>query len=151
MSQSLLETIREDHTNCLRNKNIVLRSLLGTVISDCEALSKSGKIAHALSDDEVVVVIQKTRKSMMQTIEIIATMEDRAEQKAKLHKEREYLEVYLPQALTKEELAQIAIQRETLNENLSQIMTHLKKNYAGRYDAREAHDIIKEVVASEKR
>lgn len=149
MAKSLLDRVREDHIASRRNRNVVLSNLLGTIISECDTIAKSGKAARELTDDEVLAIIQKTRKKMLETIVIIAEIPERAEQKTKLLQEREYLEVYLPQMLTNEELAAIVIQREILNENLGQIMGYLKKNYAGRYDAKEAHAYIKEMICSE--
>ena len=151
MTQGLLEKLREDRDNSRRSKNQILTNLLGTVIAECETLAKAGKTVRALTNDEIISIIQKTRKKMFETIELISQIPERAEQKTKLLQERELLEVYLPTQLTTEELEKIAIQQEVLDQNLGQIMSFLKKNYAGRYDPKEANAIIREVVACDGR
>ena len=143
MMQSLLEKLKDGHTASRRARNSVLTNLLGTVISECDTLAKSGKSIRVLTDDDVVTVIQKSRKNMLATIEMIADKPERAAQKTQLLQEREYLEAYL----TKEEIEKIAIEQEVLNQNFGQIMGYLKKNYAGRYDPSFAKDVIREVIA----
>lgn len=147
---TLLEKLKDGHTASRRLRNNVLTNLLGTIIAECDTIAKSGKAVRVLTDVDVVTVIQKSRKNMLSTIEMIANISERTAQKTQLLQEREYLEEYLPQQLTKEEIEQISIEQEILNQNFGQIMGYLKKNYAGRYDPNHAKDIIREVVCVEK-
>lgn len=141
-----LEQIRTDFDQARRDRNTVISSLLGTVLGECNNAASRGKAARTLTEAEVIAIVQTTSKNIDQTMALIKDDPARADQHTKLSAESASLMRYLPVQLTSEELRQIAIRHDTLGFNLGKIMAHLKSTYPGRYDAREAADIIKDVL-----
>jgi uncharacterized protein YqeY len=142
----MLDTLKKDKMETLRSKNVIARNILGTVIAECDTLSKNGE---KMDDAKVLSIIQKTRKKLHETIQLISNMPDRAESKLQLLKEVSVLDAYMPAQLSKDEIEQIAIGQDSLNQSFGQIMSYFKKNYAGRYDPKETSSTIKEIIGFE--
>ncbi len=143
---SLLDRIKADQLSARKARDAVVANLLGVVISTCDTKAKQGKAPRNLTDDEIVAVIKNTLKQVGETMALLDGNTERADEIAKLTQERNQLETYMPQQLNDEELTIISIRQHSLGLNLGQIMAHLKTDYAGRYDAKRASEIIKGVV-----
>lgn len=111
----------------IKRDNKVIYNLLNTIIGECEQISKDP------SCSQVMDIIQKMYKDNKQTISECSV--DRVDQLNTLNEENAFLESYLPQPLTKEEL--------TAGNNMSKIMKYLSEEYKGRYDGKVAVEIIK--------
>lgn len=113
----------------------IIYNLLNTVIGECEQVGKE------LTPNKVVEIIQKMYKDNKQTIEECSV--DRVDQLIILQKENDFLKIYLPKQLTKEELTAIIGSQLVLGQNMSKIMKYLSEEYKGRYEGKEAIEIIK--------
>lgn len=142
---SLFEQIKADQLAARKDRNATIANLLGTVIGVCETRVKNLKPPRALSDAEVLQVVQRLLKSLNENLHLIAVDEARAEQLAKLATERDYLTKYLPQQLSDEEIAEIASHKNAIM-NPQQIMQFLKTEHAGRFDPAHAMQIIRAVT-----
>lgn len=119
----------------IKRDNKVIYNLLNTIIGECEQISKDP------SCSQVMDVIQKMYKDNKQTISECSV--DRVDQLNTLNEENAFLESYLPQPLTKEELTALIGSQLTAGNNMSKIMKYLSEEYKGRYDDKVAVEIIK--------
>ncbi len=119
----------------IKRDNKVIYNLLNTIIGECEQISKDP------SCSQVMDVIQKMYKDNKQTISECSV--DRVDQLNTLNEENAFLESYLPQPLTKEELTALIGSQLTAGNNMSKIMKYLSEEYKGRYDGKVAVEIIK--------
>jgi uncharacterized protein YqeY len=142
----LLEKIRSDWMEARKKHDAVVANLLGTVIGECDTAAKSGKTEHVLTEADVIKIVQSMRNRISETISLIVNRPERAPDLAKWRIELEQISTYLPQQLSNEALTEIAIGQHSLGLNLGQIMTYLKANHPGRYDAKLALDIVKEII-----
>ena len=106
----------------------IIYNLLGTIIGECEQLSKNP------SHNEILVIIQKMFKDNTETIKV-CTRED---MRADLDRENGFLSRFLPQPLTENELIAIINSQIATGQNMSGIMKYLSENYKGRYDGKGA-------------
>lgn len=107
----MLEKITKDLTEAMKNKNTFKLSVLRMLKSELKNAEINKK--EALTDDEVLMVIKKQVKTRSDSMEeyINYNRQDLADS---LQKEIDILNVYLPTALTEEELLKII--DETINE-----------------------------------
>ena len=119
----------------IKRDNKVIYNLLNTIIGECEQISKDP------SCSQVMDVTQKMYKDNKQTISECSV--DRVDQLNTLNEETAFLESYLPQPLTKEELTALIGSQLTAGNNMSKIMKYLSEEYKGRYDGKVAVEIIK--------
>lgn len=147
----LLETIRTDLVAARRTRNNVASNVLRTVIAECEkqAHGTGGQQAHVLTDQEVLGVITKLTKSVTETKALVqkAGRIDSIEEAMKLSDELDLLAGYLPQQLTADELRAVVVQLVESGLNFGKVMAALRENHGGTYDAKQAADLVKEVLA----
>lgn len=118
-----------------KREDRVIYNLLNTIIGECEQVGKE------LTSNKVIEIIQKMYKDNKQTISECSV--DRVDQLNTLNEENAFLESYLPQPLTKEELTALIGSQLTAGNNMSKIMKYLSEEYKGRYDGKVAVEIIK--------
>lgn len=147
MSQSLLERLRSDQLDARKARNTLIADLLGTVIGECDTRAKNIRPARALTDGEVLLVIQRTVKNLGETYTLIKETPQRTEQAKRLSAEHTYLQRYLPQALTDEELEDIAIRLNAIMD-MKHIMEHLRREHTGRYDPKRAAEIVRRATTT---
>lgn len=128
-----LEKLKEIKQSKREDK--VIYNLLNTIIGECEQVGKE------LTPNKIIEIIQKMYKDNSQTIRECSV--DRVDQLTILQKENDFLKVYLPTQLTKEELVAIIGSQLSSGQNMSKIMKYLSEEYKGRYDGKVAIEIIK--------
>ena len=106
----------------------VIYNLLGTIIGECEQISKDP------SHNEILKVIQKMFKDNSETIKVC----NREDMKSTLDRENGFLSRFLPQPLTDDELTAIVNSQVQAGCNMSAVMKYLSENYRGRYDGKAA-------------
>lgn len=114
----------------------IIYNLLGTIIGECEQLSKNP------SHNEILTVIQKMFKDNTETIKVC----NREDMRADLDRENGFLSRFLPQVLTESELEIIITSQVALGQKLSGIMKYLSENYKGRYDGKLAVKLCNEYL-----
>ena len=142
----LLERLKADQLTARKNRNTVDANVLGLVVAECATKSKNFNPPRALTDDEVLGVVQSVLKRIGEALRLTQGQSDRQQERTKLIQERKVLETYLPARLSDEEITEIAVRQHSLDQKVGQIMAYLKTSYAGRYDPTKAFAIIKDVV-----
>lgn len=128
-----LKKLKELKQNFREDK--IIYNLLNTIIGECE------QVGRELTSNKVVEIMQKMHKDNKQTMEECPV--DRVDQLSILQKENDFLETYLPQQLTRDELVAIIGSQLSLGQNMPKIMKYLSEEYKGRYDGKIAIEIIK--------
>lgn len=106
----------------------IIYNLLGTIIGECEQLSKNP------SHNELLKVIQKMFKDNSETIKVC----NRADMQAVLDRENGFLARFLPQPMSEMELTAIINSQIQAGDKLPGVMKYLSENYNGRYDGKTA-------------
>lgn len=91
----LKELISKNYMQAFKEKNVVAKNLLSVVKGEIQTIEKNTGTEN-LSDEEVLKILNKTAKSLKETIEKTSD----AESKLQL----EIVESYLPKQLSKEEI-----------------------------------------------
>jgi len=132
----LLEKIRNDMHEAKKNKDVLRANLLSTLYAEIFTLSKSGK---ELTEEDEIKIIKKFIKNTDETL----ALEIHEEQKAKFKSEKEILESYLPQQLSKDEAEKIVGEMLSQGKVMKDIMAYFKENYSGRYDGKTVSELVK--------
>lgn len=141
----LQNKIKEDSTNAMREKDVlrltVLRGLIASFTNELVATKR--KPGEELSDDEVIALVQRAVKQRKEAADQFKKggRDDLVEQE---EKEREILEEYLPEMMSREEIETIAKTKKEGVENQGQLMGILMKELKGKADG----SLVKEVVDS---
>jgi hypothetical protein len=166
---SLKDQLNQDLKSALKSGDEVRKSALRQMLAAVRqaelekrtaAASQGGELTEvqlaeldrvSLSDDEVLAVIQKEAKSRRESIHD-AQAAGRADLVAANQAELHILESYLPQALTREELVEMA--RAAIAEagvtdvkQLGAVMKLLAPRTRGRADGKLVNDIVRELLS----
>ena len=106
----------------------VIYNLLGTIIGECEQISKDP------SHNEILKVIQKMFKDNSETIKVC----NREDMKSTLDRENGFFSRFLPQPLSEDELTAIINAQVQAGDKLPGVMKYLSENYNSRYDGKTA-------------
>ncbi|AXQ69104.1 hypothetical protein HOU02_gp080 [Caulobacter phage CcrBL9] len=106
------------------------------------------------TDEEMTPMVRNFANAVTENLKALATRpasEDNAAKIAKATEEAAILARYLPQNLTTEDLsAEIAaFKAANPGANMGQYMAHLKANFAGRYDGKEASGLVQAAIKGE--
>lgn len=145
----LKDRINEDMKKYMKEKNQLALNAIRMIKSDI----KNAEIAKIgeLTEEEIIKVIHSAIKKRKDSIEQFkqAGRNDLVE---KEQEELTYLEVYLPKALTIEEVVAI-VKEEAKNLDLSDkknfgvLMRNVMAKIQGRYDGKEVSTIVNDVIA----
>ncbi len=132
----LIGKIRTDMQEAKKARDLLKSNLLSTLYAEMFTLSKSGK---ELTEDDEIRLIKKFIKNIDETL----ALDIPDEQKSKYKSEKEILETYLPQQLSKEEVEKLVAEMMAEGKMMKDIMVYFKENYSGRYDGRTVSEIVK--------
>lgn len=128
----IVDEIKKDNIQALKNKDTVARAIYGVVLNkimlfsiDCREAGKE------MQDSDTVQILQKTIKELL---------DEQANYKKVAHeteaencgKQIELLKKYLPQMLSEEEIRAIVAGLD--DKSLPAVMKYFKANYAGKVD-----------------
>ena len=136
----LLDIIKSDHLEARKAKNTVAANVLGTIIAALETNTKS------TAPKPEMEIVQTIAKKVSETIDVLNSHPERTNQLEKYQEELAQIVKYLPKQLTNDELKKIIEDQHVEGNNMGKIMAHLKANYNGRYDAKNASDIVRSLV-----
>jgi len=130
----MLNKLKEDKINAMKEKNVVKKNILSTLIGEIELKNKSGN--GELQIQEIYKIIKKMIDNNILTNNI---------------DENQYIEHYLPSLLSDNELEKII--NDFISENkldglksLGLIMKYLNENYSGQFDGKKASLISKNIL-----
>lgn len=143
---SLLKSIKDNQLQARKNKKKELSTSLTTLLGEAAMVGKNNGDRES-TDEEVIIVIKKFIKNNEEVIKF-ADIESKVYINAL--EENVCLTRYLPDQLTESEISNIVLQYiEGLDEtpsNMGEIMRFLKENYAGKYNGKDASNIVKELL-----
>lgn len=142
-----MSTIAKIRTDALaaRKAKSPIAAVLVTLIGEVDTRAKSFSPARAMTDDEVVAIVQKFIKNLDETIRVTDTSNPTASAVAKA--ERAALEGYLPAQMTDAEIEAFVKAKVAQGANMGQIMAALKAEHAGQYDGKTASHIVKRTLS----
>ena len=148
----LAERLRDDLTAAMKRRDELATSALRMALAAVKEAAVSGKEARDLDDDEIMTVLTKQVKRREEAAEAFrnAGRADRADRELA---ERDVLAVYLPAALTPEELRSIV--DEVLSEGgfsgvaaMGPAMKAVTARVAGRADGKTVSSLVRERLAA---
>ena len=126
----LKEKINADFMSAMREKNVVVKNLLSVIKGEIQTIEKNTKV-EALSDEEIVKILNKSVKSIKETADENMSIE------------LGVLESYLPKMLSREEITdKIKQLKESGVDNIGGIMKEFSNLPV---DRKLVSDIFKEV------
>ena len=103
---SLKDTLKQDLTAAMKAGNDMVKSTLRMALAAIMNAEVAGDVAVELPDDQVLKVLQAESKKRLESAEIYSS-NGRVEAAAQERAEAEILAVYLPAAISDEELAAV--------------------------------------------
>ena len=146
---TLLEQIKTK-LNEARRGRAPEAELLALLYADCLLLAKGADGDRAITDDKVLGVVSKLRKSVEETRALAGSRPDVL---ARCDRELAVIDQFLPTRLTEAELEAIVRQQVDALEqpsprDIGRVMAFLKANHGGRYDGRAASTIAKRLLSA---
>ncbi len=152
----LKQRLRDDLKEALRagekrRKSVIRMALAAITNAEIEKGRRSGQTE--LDEDEVVAVLQKQVKQRRETIDELEET-DRADLLAAEQKELAILEDYLPEQLSREEIAEEARQVITEVEatgmgDMGLVMGRLMSRLKGRADGHIVNEVVRQLLANQ--
>lgn len=134
----LIETLKTQRIQAMKDKQLVAKNLLTTLLGELEGKAKRDNIDI---NDEMVV--QTCKKFMASNEEVIAQTAS-TEAATKLKEENVILEAFLPKQLNEAQLTVIVSASGATN--VGEAMKFLKDNYAGQYDGKLASTVVRALM-----
>ena len=130
----ILEKIRADYKQALKDRNVINKGVLSIVISAINLKAKEK--GEDLKDDEIFNVIQKELKQTKETLEL--TPKDREELINDTKLKIELLMSYLPKQMTIEEVKQAIkdLGIELIKKNQGTIIKEMMNKYGSNTDGK---------------
>ena len=140
---SLKEKISADYMSAFRAKNTVAKNLLSVIKGEIQTIEKNTGV-ETLSDDEITKILNKTVKSLNETLKSLAPVDGKGEDIVQAVVELAILQGYLPKQMSKDEITQKIVElKESGVTNIGQIM----KEFASLpVDRKLVSEVIKEVM-----
>lgn len=106
----IIETLKQDKINAMKEKNIVLRDLIWIVLTNIQIKEKE-KPWITLTDQDIIKIIEKEIKQINDTLQYLKDENQINEEKLKI----QYLEKFIPEEMSEDEVKNILI--ELINQN----------------------------------
>jgi uncharacterized protein YqeY len=143
----LIEKIREDRLKAMKAKDEKKRNLLGVLIADaCRDVKRP-------DDVTVVRFVKKFIENARENLQVLDKSGGSSTSKEEAQREIDVLTEYLPSQLTGDSLAE-AITKvmtleaiEPLQANMGKVMKAMGMHYAGRYDGKEASELVRGILS----
>lgn len=150
---SVINKLAEDVLVYLKAKDFNKVAALRTVLAEIIAVGKNNGNRETI-DSEAFKVLQKFVSNINETIINLEKLSNNrfADKISMLKDEKLLYEKYLPTKLTETELTNIikTLIETNLTKSMGPIMSALKAGYAGRYDSKNASEIVKRILESKK-
>ncbi len=143
----LIEKIREDRLKAMKARDEKRRNLLGVLIAD------ASKDAKQPDDATVIRFVKKFIDNARENLQMLEKTGGSATNREDAQKEIEVLMEYLPSQLTGDSLAEAinrVIEIESIDPSpacMGKVMKALGMHHAGRYDGKEASELVKRILS----
>lgn len=131
----LKELISKNYMQAFKEKNVVAKNLLSVVKGEIQTIEKNTGTEN-LSDEEVLKILNKTAKSLKETIEKTGDTESKLQ--------LEIVESYLPKQLSKEEI--VAKVNEIVASGVTNIGLIMKEFATLPVDRKIVSEVVKETL-----
>lgn len=95
----IIEKLKQDKLQAMKDKNVVLRDLIGIVLTNIQVKEKE-KLNVELSEKDYIKIIEKEMKQIEDTISFLKDENQIKDEKVKL----EYLNQFIPEEMNEEEV-----------------------------------------------
>jgi len=134
----LIETLKTQRIQAMKEKQVVAKNLLTTLLGELEGKAKRD---NTEINDEMVV--QTCKKFIASNNEVI-TQTSSVDAATKLKEENVILETFLPKQLSEAQLTVLVSSSGATN--VGDAMKFLKENYAGQYDGKLASTVVRALM-----
>ena len=137
----IIDEIKKDNVQAMKDKNIVARTIYGVVINKFMLVNiEKRKTGGEMTDADMVAILQKTIKELTEEAENYAKVGNTA-QVEEINNQKKILEKYLPQMMSEDEIRNIIANLE--DKSMPSIMRHFKANFAGKVDMQLVNKIAR--------
>lgn len=147
----IYQQIKEKRVEARKAKDVIKSNLLTTVLSEIEMVAKNDGQRDVV-DGDCITVVRKFKKNLLETIKIVPVTDNTFHKKAGY--EISILDCFLPIELSEGALTTLIesiVIRENLKEvgmkAMGQVMSELKRLYAGQYDGKLASKLVREALS----
>ncbi|MEA5115212.1 MAG: GatB/YqeY domain-containing protein [Geobacteraceae bacterium] len=143
----LIEKIREDRLKAMKAKDEKKKNLLGVLIAD------SSKDVKQPDDATVIRFVKKFIENARDNLQMLEKAGGSSTSREDAQREIDVLMEYLPSQLTGDSLAEainkvMALEAiEPFPANMGKVMKALGMHHAGRYDGKEASELVKSILS----
>lgn len=139
----LLDTLKKENMQALKDKDQNKRGILSIVINKCMLLGIEKKTkGEELVDADVLQLVNKTIKELDEEIKGFTTA-NRIDKVEELTNQKNYLTTFLPRQMTEEEIKNEILKLE--DKTMPSIMKHFKANFTGLCDMKLVGEITKKL------
>jgi uncharacterized protein YqeY len=142
----LKERINKDYMTAFKNKDVVAKNLLSVVKGEIQTIEKNTGVEN-MSDEDVLKILQKSAKSLRETISSLEKTQTGMYFSNDLVSTREELNIiesYLPKQMSKEEVTQKVT--ELVNSGVTQMGAIMKEFATLPVDKKMVSEVVKELV-----
>jgi len=140
---TLKEKVNADYMKAFKEKNTVKKNLLSVVKSEITTIEKNTSVDN-LSDSDVTKILNKTAKSLNETIKALSPIDGKGEDLVQACVELAIIQCYLPTLMSKEEVTQKV--NELVTSGITQIGAIMKEFATLPADKKMVSEVIKEVI-----
>jgi uncharacterized protein YqeY len=140
---TLKEKVNADYIQAFKEKNTVKKNLLSVVKSEITTIEKNTSVEN-LSDADVIKILNKTTKSLNETIKALSPIDGKGEDLVQACAELAIIQCYLPTQMSKEEVT--AKVTELVNSGITQIGAIMKEFATLPADKKMVSESIKELI-----
>ena len=137
------EKVNADYIQAFKEKNTVKKNLLSVVKSEITTIEKNTSVEN-LSDADVIKILNKTAKSLNETIKALSPIDGKGEDLVQACAELAIIQCYLPTLMSKEEVT--AKVTELVNSGITQIGAIMKEFASLPADKKMVSESIKELI-----
>ncbi len=137
----IIDQIKKDNVQAIKDKNSIARTIYGVVINKYMLQNiEKRKMGQELTDADMVAILQKTIKELSEETENYSKVGNLT-QVEEINSQKAILEKYLPQMMSEDEIRQIINGLE--DKTMPGIMKYFKANYAGKVDMQLVNKIAR--------
>lgn len=140
------EQINKDYMTAFKMKNTVAKNLLSVIKGEIQTLEKNTGVDN-LSDENVLKILQKSAKSLKETISSLEKTQTGMNMSSDIVSAREELNIiesYLPKQMTQEEITHKV--SELVNSGVTNIGSIMKEFSQLPADKKMVSEIIREII-----
>lgn len=138
----IIDQIKKDNVQAIKDKNSIARTIYGVVINKYMLQNiEKRKMGQELTDADMVAILQKTIKELSEETENYSKVGNLT-QVEEINSQKAILEKYLPQMMSEDEIRQVINGLE--DKTMPGIMKYFKANYAGKVDMQLVNKIARE-------